>query len=90
MLLQQIRDEAHRFAITFHRQKRSKTQLTTELEGLEGIGKKTTERLLQHFKSLKKIKEAPIEEIAKIVGQKKAEIIKPPGNPPPVTSSETA
>ena len=90
MLLQQIRDEAHRFAITFHRQKRSKTQLNTELEGLEGIGKKTTERLLQHFKSLKKIKEAPIEEIAKIVGKKKAEIIKPPGNTPPVTSPETA
>jgi excinuclease ABC subunit C len=86
MLLQQIRDEAHRFAITFHRQKRSKTQLTTELEGLEGIGKKTTERLLQHFKSVKKIKEAPIEEIARIVGQKKAEIIKPQGsNNPPVT-----
>jgi excinuclease ABC subunit C len=86
MLLQQIRDEAHRFAITFHRQKRSKTQLTTELEELEGIGKKTTERLLQHFKSVKKIKEAPIEEIARIVGQKKAEIIKPQGNNnPPVT-----
>jgi excinuclease ABC subunit C len=86
MLLQQIRDEAHRFAITFHRQKRSKTQLTTELEELEGIGKKTTERLLQHFKSVKKIKEAPIEEIARIVGQKKAEIIEPKGNNnPPVT-----
>jgi excinuclease ABC subunit C len=85
MLLQQIRDEAHRFAITFHRQKRSKSQLTTELEGLEGIGKKTTERLLQHFKSLKKIKEAPIEEIAKIVGNKKAAIIKPQGDTPPVT-----
>jgi excinuclease ABC subunit C len=78
MLLQQIRDEAHRFAITFHRQKRSKSMLTTELEGLEGIGKKTTDRLLQHFRSIKKIKEASIEEIAKIVGQKKAEIIKKP------------
>ncbi len=66
MLLQQIRDEAHRFAITFHRQKRSKTMLTTELEGLEGIGKKTTDKLLMHFRSIKKIKEAPIEEIAKI------------------------
>lgn len=84
MLLQQIRDEAHRFAITFHRQKRSKSQLTTELEGLEGIGKKTTERLLQHFKSLKKIKEAPLEEIAKIVGNKKAAIIKPQGDTPPI------
>lgn len=84
MLLQQIRDEAHRFAITFHRQKRSKSQLTTELEGLEGIGKKTTERLLQHFKSVKKIKEAPLEEIARIVGNKKAAIIKPQGDNPPV------
>jgi excinuclease ABC subunit C len=76
MLLQQIRDEAHRFAITFHRQKRSKKQLTTSLEELEGIGKKTTERLLQEFRSVKKIKEASIEELAKIVGQKKAELIK--------------
>jgi excinuclease ABC subunit C len=76
MLLQQIRDEAHRFAITFHRQKRSKKQLTTSLEELEGIGKKTTERLLQEFRSVKKIKEASVEDLAKIVGQKKAEMIK--------------
>jgi excinuclease ABC subunit C len=76
LLIQQIRDEAHRFAITFHRQKRSKAQINTALEGLEGIGKKTAEKLLQHFKSVKKIKEAPIEEIAKIAGRKKAEIIK--------------
>jgi excinuclease ABC subunit C len=76
LLLQQIRDEAHRFAITFHRQKRSKKTFTSELEGLEGIGKKTTEKLLQHFKSVKKIKEAPLEEIAKIAGMKKAELIK--------------
>lgn len=76
LLLQQIRDEAHRFAITFHRQKRSKKTFTSELEGLEGIGKKTTEKLLQHFKSVKKIKEAPLEEIAKIAGIKKAERIK--------------
>lgn len=73
MLIQQIRDEAHRFAITFHRQKRSKTQLTTELEGLEGIGKKTAEKLLRHFRSVKKIKDAPIEELEKLVGRKKAE-----------------
>lgn len=76
MLLQQIRDEAHRFAITFHRQKRSKKQLTSSLEELEGIGKKTTERLLQEFRSIKKIKEASVEALAKIVGQKKAELIK--------------
>jgi excinuclease ABC subunit C len=76
MLLQQVRDEAHRFAITFHRQKRSKSQINTELEELQGIGKKLSERLLQKFKSVKKIKDAPLEEIAKITGQKKAEIIK--------------
>jgi excinuclease ABC subunit C len=76
LLIQFIRDEAHRFAITFHRQKRSKSQLVTELEGLEGIGKKTAEKLIRHFKSVKKIKEAPIEEIEKIVGRKKAEQIK--------------
>ena len=75
LLMQQIRDEAHRFAITFHRQKRSKVQLKTEMEGLEGIGQKTSVKLLQHFKSVKKIKEAPFEEIEKLVGRKKAEII---------------
>src|SRR6187402_2137968 len=72
LLLQQIRDEAHRFAITFHRQKRSKGQITTELDGLEGIGKKTAEKLLKEFKSVKKIKEASLEELEKIVGTKKA------------------
>lgn len=76
LLLQQIRDEAHRFAITFHRQKRSKGQLKTEIEGLEGIGEKTAVKLLKHFKSLKKIKEASFEEIEKLVGRAKAEIIK--------------
>ncbi len=76
LLIQHIRDEAHRFAITFHRQKRSKTQLTTSLEGLEGVGKKTVEKLLTHFRSVKKINEAPIEEIARLVGRKKAEQIK--------------
>jgi len=76
LLIQHIRDEAHRFAITFHRQKRSKKQLTTSLEGLEGVGRKTVEKLLTHFRSVKKIKEAPIEELTKLVGRKKAELIK--------------
>lgn len=76
LLLQQIRDEAHRFAITFHRQKRSKGQMKTEIEGLEGIGERTATKLLKHFKSVKKIKEATFEEIEKIVGRAKAEIIK--------------
>jgi len=75
LLLQHVRDEAHRFAITFHRQKRSKNTLKTEMEGLEGIGQKTAMKLLQHFKSVKKVKEAPFEEVEKLVGRKKAEII---------------
>lgn len=76
LLLQQIRDEAHRFAITFHRQKRSKSHLTSEIEGLEGIGEKTAIKLLRHFKSIKKIREASFEEIEKLVGTAKAEILK--------------
>lgn len=75
-LLQFIRDEAHRFAITFHRQKRSKTFLKTEIGELKGIGKSTSEKLLQHFKSVKKIKEASIEELEKVVGKSKALLIK--------------
>jgi excinuclease ABC subunit C len=76
LLLQHIRDEAHRFAITFHRKKRGKQHLQSEIEGLQGIGSKTAMKLLQHFKSVKKIKEAPIEELAKIVGKTKAEKLK--------------
>lgn len=76
LLLQHIRDEAHRFAITFHRQKRSKNHIKTEIQGLEGIGERTALKLLKHFKSVKKIKEATFDEIENIVGKKKAEIIK--------------
>jgi len=76
LLLQQIRDEAHRFAITFHRQKRSKGQIKTEIQGLEGIGEKTALKLLKHFKSVKKIKEASFEDIESLIGRKKAEIVK--------------
>ncbi len=76
LLLQYIRDEAHRFAINFHRLKRSKGQINTEIEGLEGIGEKTALKLLKHFKSVKKIKEASFEEIESLIGRKKAEIIK--------------
>ncbi|HYC84069.1 MAG TPA: excinuclease ABC subunit UvrC, partial [Chryseosolibacter sp.] len=76
MLLQQIRDEAHRFAISFHRQKRSKGQLKTEIQELKGIGKQTTEKLLRHFKSVKKIKAASFEELEQVVGRQKAQIVK--------------
>ncbi len=80
-LLQFVRDEAHRFAITFHRQKRSKTFLKTEIEELKGVGKATTEKLLRHFKSVKKVKEASQEELEAVVGKSKAAIIKAIKNP---------
>lgn len=69
MLMQKIRDEAHRFAITFHRQKRSKSAFTTEIEEIPGIGKKTADKLLAHFKSWKKIKAASMEELQTVVGE---------------------
>lgn len=76
LLMQQIRDEAHRFAITFHRQKRSKSTIKTGIEDLHGIGKNTANKLLRHFKSVKKIREASFEEMEKLIGRKKAEIVK--------------
>ena len=71
-LLQHIRNEAHRFAITFHRSKRSKDAIGSELSEIEGIGAKTAEKLLKHFKSVKKIKSASPEEIEKVIGKAKA------------------
>lgn len=76
LLMQQIRDEAHRFAIKFHRQKRSKSTIRTGIEELHGIGRGTANKLLRHFKSVKKIQEAPFEEVEKLIGRKKAEIVK--------------
>ena len=76
LLLQHIRDEAHRFAITFHRQKRSNLQIHSELEELKGVGTKTINKLLVHFKSTKKIKEASLIELEAIVGKQKAKLIK--------------
>jgi excinuclease ABC subunit C len=75
MLIQQIRDEAHRFAITFHRLKRSQSTFVTELEGIPGIGKKTADKLLAHFKSVKKVKEANREELVSLIGEKAADKI---------------
>jgi excinuclease ABC subunit C len=74
-LIQHLRNEAHRFAITFHRDVRSKALIQTELTGIKGIGEKTAEKLLKHFGSVKKIKEASAEELAKIAGQSIAEKI---------------
>lgn len=74
-LLQQIRNEAHRFAITFHRQKRSKSAINSELSQIDGIGEKTSERLLQHFKSVKKLKAADPLEIEQVIGKAKASVL---------------
>lgn len=87
LLLQHVRDEAHRFAITFHRQKRSKAQIKTEIEELKGIGRQTADKLLRHFKSVKKIREASLEELTTLVGRKKAELVK--GNPIETAPQET-
>ncbi len=67
-LIQQARNEAHRFAITFHRDQRSRGFLGTELTGIPGIGEKTADKLLQHFGSVKKIRQASFAEIAKVTG----------------------
>ncbi|MFN0291848.1 excinuclease ABC subunit UvrC [Pedobacter helvus] len=69
-IIQHLRDEAHRFGITFHRKKRDQGTLKTELEEIEGIGKATADKLLTHFKSVKKIKEANAEELAKLLNKK--------------------
>lgn len=74
-IIQQLRNEAHRFGITFHRNKRSKGAINSELEGIEGIGEKTAQDLLKTFKSVKRIKEASIEDLAKTVGAARAKKI---------------
>lgn len=71
-LLQQVRDEAHRFAITFHRDQRSKSQAKSWLEKVEGIGPKTVDLLLKTYKSPTKVKKASFEEIARLIGKSKA------------------
>ena len=74
-VLTQIQDEVHRYAITFHREKRSKHALHSELDDIKGIGPKAKEALLNKFKSMKKIKEASLEELAEVLGPHKAEIL---------------
>ncbi len=75
-LLQQIRDEAHRFAITFHRQRRTKRIISTELTGIKGIGTQTAKLLFEKFGSLEAVKSSSLEELASVIGQKKAELVK--------------
>jgi excinuclease ABC subunit C len=73
--LQQIRDEAHRFAITFHRQRRSKRIIKSELTDIKGIGNETAKLLLEKFGSLESIKKASRQELEEVVGKKKTEIL---------------
>lgn len=74
-LMTRIQDEVHRFAITFHRDKRSKSALQSELDGIKGIGGKTREMLLKELKTVKKIKAADIQTLSNIIGNTKATII---------------
>jgi len=74
-VIQQLRDEAHRFGITFHRNLRSNKQLISELDTIDGIGKKTKEKLLMKYKSVKRLKNVSKEELAEFIGSRKAEII---------------
>lgn len=74
-VIQQLRDEAHRFGITHHRKKRRKGTMKSELTEIRGIGEDTIQKLLRKFKSVKKIKETPEEDLAAIAGKARAEII---------------
>ncbi|MDO5606925.1 MAG: excinuclease ABC subunit UvrC [Capnocytophaga sp.] len=74
-IIQQLRNEAHRFGITFHRQKRSKASIVSELDNISGVGEKTREMLLRHFKSVKRIKEASRKELNELIGSSRAEKI---------------
>lgn len=71
-ITQQLRNEAHRFGITFHRNKRSKAAISSELEGIDGVGEKTAKDLLKSFKSVKRIKEATMASLTEVVGVSKA------------------
>ena len=73
--LAQVQEEVHRFAITFHRDKRSKQQTASELDNIKGIGEKTIILLMNHFKSIKRLQNAEIEEIEKIIGTNRASIV---------------
>jgi excinuclease ABC subunit C len=74
-IIQRLRDEAHRFGIKHHRDRRSKSQLHSQLDDIKGIGPATRNALLRHFKSVKRIREATLGEIALVVGASKAKIV---------------
>lgn len=74
-VIQHLRDEAHRFGITHHRNRRSKSQVASALDSIKGVGEKTRTTLLQHFKSLKRIREASLADITAVIGPAKAQIV---------------
>lgn len=74
-VVQRLRDEAHRFGITHHRNRRSKGQTVSVLDGIKGVGEVTRESLVKHFKSVKRIREATLEELASVVGAAKAKVV---------------
>ncbi len=74
-LLTQIQDEVHRFAITFHRDKRSKHQVASELDEIKGIGPRTRDLLIKHFRSVKRIREASLKALIEVIGDNKAKIL---------------
>ena len=74
-VVQHLRDEAHRFGITHHRNRRSRSQLSTLFDGVKGLGPKTHEALIKHFKSMKRVAEAGFGEVAGVIGAKKAELV---------------
>ena len=92
-LIRSIRDEVHRFGITFHRNKRSKGTFKNELEQIKGIGKSTAEQLLKEFKSVRRVKELSMEELTAAIGNAKATLIRTyfdTPQPPAATEEETA
>ena len=74
-MVQHLRDEAHRFGITHHRNRRSKGQISTIFDGVKGIGPKTHELLIKHYRSMKKVSEAGEADVAKVIGAAKAKIV---------------
>jgi excinuclease ABC subunit C len=75
-LLQRVRDEAHRFAITFHRKKRSNRTVRSQIHDIPGVGPRTSQKLIRHFGSVKKIKEAYLEDLETVVGRALAQVIR--------------
>ena len=68
-LIQQIRDETHRFAVTFHRQRRAKRTLSSELDEIPGVGSRTAQKLLRHFGSVAQLRQASIDDLARVVAR---------------------